>query len=169
MKATLFPLLLLAACNAEKRINILPSQISCPTQLSESSELKPGSIKYGMLNKSEKILLRVGLVTGGPSDTIDPSFDEEHIDEWENTPEGARAIWEYPRGRHDGMNLRCDYWPKGKYDGRGGGYQKVDGRVTLLLPLPDSANFKCTFIRNAEKLKFSATCDLEYSAPMEAR
>lgn len=153
--------LMLVACDAKSKSEGLPTRISCPERMSDTTHLKPGAIKLGILTPAEKILQRVGLVEGLPSDTLNPIFSDEIIEEWEDTQEGARAIEEYYPGKHDGLHLRCDYWPKGKYDGRAGGYQKADGRVTLMLPLPDPPGLNCTFIRNPDEYRFHAACELK--------
>jgi hypothetical protein len=153
-------LLLLTACRAEKNPDNVRNPVACPSEVTEKSRFKPEVQKYGIF-LGDKILYAATLVTGGPSDTIHPAYAEDPPDEWEDSPEGARAVVEYDPGTHDGMNLLCDYFPKGKYDGRAGGFQKPDGRVTLLLPLPDPAGLKCTFIRNPDKDKFSGKCELK--------
>lgn len=162
-------LLLVTACDAGKKLESNPARIACPSRVSESTRLDQGIYKSGVFTSSEKILYQTGLDQRMPGDTVDPAFSEEHIDEWDLTPEGAVAVWDYDPGKHNGMYLRCDYFPIGKYDGREGGYQKVDGRVTLRLPLPDPPGLKCTFTRNSKNVKYSASCDLDYAAPAKLK
>lgn len=163
--------LLIAGCSSEKKSNGPPSFLECPSLVSDTSTLNPEILKLGRLTQTDKILYHVGLNWGRPatSDTLEPDFDDEHVDEWESTPDGEMAIWEYERGRHNGMELRCDYFPKDKYSGLGEGYEKSDGPITLLIPIPDSANFNCKFVRNPSKYKFSAACDLTYTIPPKTK
>lgn len=160
MKPLLILGILTMACSGETEVRKKPASLSCPDHVSESTVMKPGYLKYGQL-KGLKILYETILVTGGLIDTVNWYWAEDPIDEWDATPEGDRSVANYEGVNHDGMSLRCDYFPKGKYDGRSGGYTKADGRVTLLIPIPDSADVVCTFIRNPEELKFSANCILK--------
>lgn len=169
MRLILAILVCLSACNAQKQSGNRESAISCPSTVSKPFELKAGWKAFG-IPAGSKILYHSTLVTGGPSDTVNPEFDEEHIDEWENTPDGFRANLDFFPGKHDGLNLRCDYFPSGLYDGRmDGTYQKTDGAVTLLLPLPDKAGLNCVFLRNPEKKKFEATCSLAFPTSGKSR
>jgi hypothetical protein len=132
--------------------------ISCPSDISDTTSLPSGSKTYGKLFESKK-LFEVGLATGQPKEAMPRGFAEEITEDWEKVPGGGvQDIEEYRSNEHNRLNLKCDYWPKDKYDA-GAGYDKDDGRVTLLMPLPDSANLKCTLMRNTTKVKFSAVCE----------
>lgn len=161
----IFFLLTANACKAEKKNILNPDRISCPSNISDSSRLGRGDFKIGILTRAEKFLFATGLVDALPEDTVAPVFSEEHIDEWDVTSEGAVATWEYNPGQHDGKYLSCQYRPKEGYDWKGAAFQKANGPVIILIPIPDPPGVRCKFIRDPEKWKYSATCELNYSTP----
>jgi hypothetical protein len=150
-------LLAICACSAEKKSSEDPKPFSCPTEISSKTVLPPGSKTYGKL-VGLKVLYHTGLATGQPEEAMPQGFAEEITEEWENAPDGSEQdIEEYSPNKHPELNLMCDYLPKSKYDARVG-FDKAEGRVTLLIPLPDSVGLNCTLKRNPDIDKYSAVC-----------